>query len=717
MNKIKLINIAIFITPIILIYIFFENDMFLARYPFQDLYWNDLQLLGLYNWFISLTYEGDIKKILGSYINYSLGMGHNVLSTKNPNIYLDIGAWLALIMPINIAIEIRFYIFGIIFTYGLYRIIYKNSESYLNAYVYVILSILGLSAAIFRYEVGILNQYILLATPALAYLMGRIIQNEGSVYSNYLLLVVVSLLSLGVSDVHWVIYMSIILFYLCIVNGINKKLLPVYSALMLLILSIWIINFFPLIFHDFYTNETYSSKGSWSLEQWWKVFGEKIFNPSSYFRGDFIGPVNIYLSPYLLFFTIFGFLSKNKYEVNKRSLLALSFTCFVLIISGLVIYSIEFLRELLPSMLRYHMTILPFLFIISAASMRYNYHNFNIIIISVLLTVFVQLIFISDLKYIEAIFLIGISLALFIIISIIKKYTINSAYKFLLIMVVGLVSIVNIQYSKSYIKENSYILDEGHFVDHSVRSLLLNDLPRCVNDVMSKNSIKKSTGVVFASTADNDKDLRAWNDLHMFMIENPYELNTRTFNQWRYSLPVVDLEYAAKNNLTGLFNLSFNIAYLDRIIAFAKDVGASNLISNKNVSNSGLVLLGKCDLQIKTKDRDHKLRNEFYEDIYIYEILNNLVAQNINEVKPHKININCMNSHDQDAQLSFFQKNLRVSMSSHDCVFNNGDPVVEVASFSYYYFFSRLILIFLLLFCFLSSLIFWVNHNRVRIQK
>lgn len=714
MYKEKLNNILI-VLPILIVFIFFENDLFLARYPIQDLYWNDLQLFGLYNWFISVVQEGDIKDFFGSYINYMLGMGHNVLTTKNPNVYFDIGAWLTLFLPIELALEIRYYIFGMIFTYGIYKLLKIRSNYFPNSIVYIILCILGLTAPIFRYEVGLLNQYFLLASPMVAYLMAKIIDNEGPLLGNYLRLTLLSIISIGVSDVHWIIYMFVILFYLFAVRIYRGSNLFPYFAIALLITSMWLINYAPILFHEIFLNDTLSSKGGWTLNQWLNIFGVRMFSPWNYFRGDFIGPVSIYLSPYIIFFILLGVLSIDQTNNNKRHLLGLAYTCIALVTSGVFIYSIEFIGQMLPSLLRYHMTIVPFIFMICAASMNYDFSDGRKILLSIMIVIIVQLIFMPRLEYISAILLFCLTLSAFLFVKKIEAHNSHSIFKIIAMVLIGLLAVMNIHYSKNFTKKASFILGEGHFIDYSARSVLTKDVPHCVTDKLVSNSIHKSTGIVFASTSVSQEELRARNDLHMFLVENPYGLNTRTFNQWRYSLSAADIEYASKNNLTGLFNFSFNVEHIDRVLSFANDVGASNLIANTIISRHDLKLLGVCESHISTSSAN-RLADEFYENIYVYEVLDNLVAQNIYEITPHKLQISCAKSSNIDQKIVDYRGNLRGLVSSHQCDNSDGLSRVEISSFSPFYFASRFLQFLILSVCILGLNWLWIRNRYISNQ-
>jgi len=258
--------IFVYLSLIYFLSIFFygKYDIFLARFPYQDLYFNDFLIHNSYRWFQDLITTGSWKNVFGSYIDFLQSTGAPFATTKNPNIFLDLGAWISILISTEDALVIRYFIFSAIFLYGIYLLNFNFGNK--NILLISLIFVCGLVSPIFYFEVGQLNQYFLFLTPMFFYLFLQILSITNSskvIFKYYLKLTLLILISLGVSDPHIFFYYSTLLFFSFLVSfsfsSFRKILILLFFGF-----TFFFINFFPIYYSDL-AGEAISSKGAWGL--------------------------------------------------------------------------------------------------------------------------------------------------------------------------------------------------------------------------------------------------------------------------------------------------------------------------------------------------------------------------------------------------------------------------------------------------------------------
>jgi len=193
-----------------------------------------------------------------------------------------------------------------------------------------------------------------------------------------------------------------------------------------------------------------------------------------------------------------------------------------------------------------------------------------------------------------------------------------------------LIYLININYNSRFIPNKDF------YVNQKTLKVYYNvNLQKCLNKQILKDP-NLSKSIIFADYV-NKKNSRAINHSLLFLAESPTEIGARTFNRWRYSLPILEQNLANLTNTNFLFNYSFPIykRNYENIIKFSNLTSSDYLVSSTKIYNENFVLLNVCKNNLKDNKiiQDTSLEN----DIFIYKI------NRENKLKLEIIHVNKMN--------------------------------------------------------------------------
>lgn len=607
--------------------LFLNFNGFLSRYPNEDLFWNDLMLKHKIN-FIHEGFKNGLIYLLFSSIDFSMGTGENIFGSSKYYQYI--------LNPLNIiyiffkpliAAEIRNIIFVTICILGwinLLKIFRNNStDQYLK---FVIIIPIYLSSNIFYFETGILNQFFLYCLPQLLFLLNRIIQFNKS--KDFLFFFLIIFMMIGESDLF--IFFNLFSFFLCylVFNPSNLKKI---ICLGLLIFFLLLISYYPYLYEKYVNSTTIHYQGTWDHLEYFYRFIKPLFI-ETLIAPNFIGPATIFFHIVIIIFSIQNFFTKKKFSILIIKFLSIF---IVLIIIGFFLHYFSFTQKMLPSAVRYHLNIFPFLFLLfcfKEFELRSNIiqlFSLMFIIVCFLLIKNISTNFTSVNFYILLIFL-------FLIIFFINSSKVNIKLKSLfLILIPILIYLINFNYNSRFIPNKDFYVNQKN-----LKNYYNVNLQKCINEQIIKNP-NLSKSVIFADYV-NKKKSRATNHSLLFLAESPTEIGARTFNRWRYSLPILEQNLAGLTNTNFLFNYSFPIYernYKD-IIKFSNLTSSDYLVSSTKINNENFVLLKICKNNLKDNKiiQDTSLNN----DIFIYKI-NRESRLKLEIINVNKMNIKILN--------------------------------------------------------------------------
>jgi len=725
----------IYLVLIFLCSIFFykKYNIFLARFPLQDLYWNDLQIYNSYRWFQDLIMTGSWKNIFGSYIDFFQSTGTLFATNKHPNVFLDLGAWISILISTENALVIRYFIFSAIFLYGIYLLNFNFGNK--NILLVSLIFVCGLVSPIFYFEVGLLCQYFLFLTPLYFYLSLQILSIKNSsnvIFRYYLKLTLLILISLGVSDINIFFYYSTVLFFSLLVS-FSFASFRRFLFLLFFGFTIFFINFFPFFYSDI-NGEIFNPTGSWKLEYYYTQFVKDfLFNFIYFLQGNFQGPITIYLNAFAFFLyiyyiasiKIFSFEKKNfKISFNKKYLKLFSpILIFIfLILGGIILHGFSFFRDNLPSAIRYHLSIFPFLILCLLSVLRVNLKINRVFFLSILILFLFYIQYINielSIEYFKYFLFFLIIIFLFFYFE--SKKNVNNSLsnlKFILPLLLLFSSIKSDNFSRT-------VFSIKKFPHNVTRDYIKNNVDICMANTFANIKLNGTSGVYFISDRAKSTDLRARDDFQMFYIERPDILKTRTFNQWRYSLPTYTNHIHQENKLMGLFNFSAPFFKLSNVIDLMNESQITYLVSNYELNNNTFQLINKC----KGLPRENKniiVSDEFYESLYIYKYLKNFdYKYNFNS---YYVDVFISNNHNEKfLSLPFnYYKNLQVVNASNHLMqidrnkisnsliltnYNMKDNKFRIYSFSPIYLTQRLIFLILISFILTFFLISFLRRK------
>lgn len=338
-------------------------------------------------------------------------------------------------------------------------------------------------------------------------------------------------------------------------------------------------------------------------------------------RGNFQGPITIYLNFFAIFLYIYYIISVKAPSSEKKYLKLFSplLVFIFLILGGLILHGFSFFRDNLPSAVRYHLSISPFLVLCLLSVFRINLKINRVFFLSTLILFLFYTPYenmAQSIVYLQYFLFFLIIIFLFFYFE--SKKNVNNSLsnlKFILPLLLLFSSIKSDNFSRT-------IFSIKKFPYNVTRDYIKNNVDSCMANTFANNKINSASGAYFISDRAQSTDLRARDDFQMFYIERPDILKTRTFNQWRYSIPTYTNYIHQENKLLGLFNFSAPFFKLSNVIDVMNEFQITYLVSNYELNNNAFQLINKCT----GLPRDNKniiVNDEFYESLYIYKYLKN----------------------------------------------------------------------------------------------
>lgn len=531
-------------------FITIPNNRILARFPWQDLVYNDFQIYKQWQFFSSTVKSDGLIYALLSTHNFGLNMGENIyiVSRVSPAIF-DLGAWIFLATNnLDIAAMGKLSIYFTTCFIGfkkLYDMAYP-SASKKRDFFFIVSLVTVLSHPALYHEVGPMVLWYLLLTPTwLYFFLYAHKQGLRSVLKNNFFYFLI-FLTIGSSDLFIFFYFPFIALAAFFLLKSKEKLICLFKFLL-------IIEFFILIpkipyIYFLILDENMQRKGSYGIELYFSSFVVPLLKHSIFFA-YFTGPVIIFLNSVLLMSILY--LGLHNRKVSTKYIFYLGSILVLLISLGLLVHGIPFMRNHLPSAFRYHVALWPFV----VASMLPFWSS--------------EIALRGQIK---------------------RKHSRVSFFALLVILTV-LISNSSVTYQSISPSGSKKIIDTD------MRSWLLRGLPDCINEKTSSTSRDKS----FIFMTPNSESGR--NDTLLFLEENPWGLNGRTFNQWAYATNNANYYLNTEHELLGLNSWAFTDEELVQAADFATDAHVDYLLSTTliNPVNPRYMELGSCSIPEKLK--------------------------------------------------------------------------------------------------------------------
>jgi hypothetical protein len=185
-------------------------------------------------------------------------------------------------------------------------------------------------------------------------------------------------------------------------------------------------------------------------------------------------------------------------------------------------------------------------------------------------------------------------------------------------------------------------------INHDIRKWITTDMPNCIKkSTTTAASSEKAPQYVFLTS--NDENGR--NDNLTSLIENPWALDGRTFNQWRYGTSRSNYLLLEKYGLRALNTWAFTERNLEKTIDYANVLGINYLVATTPLTSSEKIeFLGECEIP---KDISPKFvpfkqllsgietgNTSYQKNLYVYGILLERNLTQITEVSSNTIKYN-----------------------------------------------------------------------------
>lgn len=590
----------------------------LVRYPWQDLIYADFQIFNRWRWFSESLHQTGLINTLTSNTDFRMNTGENLyLSSRVSAPIYDLGAWLYFITgSVDIAFFLKYIILTMFSASGLIQLIKRSTSiekcipnTKFLIFAVLIASIMG--NPLMMHEIGPMVLWYLFLTPSwiLLFLDTRDygISNMLLNWKTYILL----FLTIGSSDLFVFFYFPLFLYLAAIEkSNIYRNLRNILKGVVF-IEVVLIVSKILYIYYSFEGNNV-SHSGSWGLFDYIKNFIAPLF--LSVFLPFFWGPVILFLN-FVLLGLIMYFGIQAPFLLKKYLTIWLAML-FVLLFVGILLHTIPLTREALPSAFRYHVA------------------PWSIIIIS-MCPIFINEVLIKTKK----------------IPSLERHKKIISALVLLAIM-----SLSNIeQFYGSVVSAGS-----KRIVDYNIRQWITVDMPNCIKNASSSaTSSEKAAQYVFLTA--NDENGR--NDNLTSLIENPWALNGRTFNQWRYSTSKSNYLALEKFGLNGLNTWAFTEKGLIQAFEYANTLGINHLVTTTRLTESKQIkYLGECQVPEDLRSRFQPFKqllsgiavgnNSYEKNLFIYEIMLDKIPAPVAEVSSNAISYSFICKVDQIYTLS-----------------------------------------------------------------
>jgi hypothetical protein len=449
---------------------------------------------------------------------------------------------------------------------------------------------------LFMHEVGPMVLWYLFLTPCWTlifldtrdYGVSRMLFN----WKTYVLII----LTIGSSDLFVFFYFPLFLILaVAEKSNISFNIKNIFKGLVLVELAL-IANKTLYLYYLIQGNDI-SNSGSWSLLDYLKNFVIPLF--LSLFLPFFWGPVIIFLNFILIGLIVYFGLQAP--SILKKFIITWFSMLLILLLVGILLHAIPLTREALPSAFRYHVA------------------PWSIIIIS-MLPIYIN----EVLKNTK------------------KPSSLEDNGKIIMALVlIVILALSNIeQFYSSVVPAGS-----KRIVDREIRKWITTDLPNCIKEASTTaKSTEKAHQYVFITA--NDENGR--NDNLTSLIENPWALEGRTFNQWRYGTSKSNYLLSEKFGLKGTNTWAFTENNLEKAIDYANVLRVNFLVtSTPLLSSEKIKFLRECEIPknilpkfvpFKQLLSGIKTGNTSYQkDIFVYEIILNWNPIQITEVNSNNI--------------------------------------------------------------------------------
>jgi|GEM_PF-3798793 len=538
----------------------------LYRFPNEDIMMNDLLLVNRTAWSVDA-----LKNNIFATLDFLQGLGTNFrMDVKVVPHFWDPAVLFGLILPINLAVIARNFVLVFVCLWALaeldriYRAASEKTEG--ESALYWPVAISYVFAPQFMFEVGNHFSAVFYALPLLVLVTTKILRNAVSLNTT-LSLVFGTTLFLSLSDLHVCFHLASMVLFLCIFEEhkvvlFNRRfyllVLPVMGVMTLLAFS------GPLGLILGFDSTSMSNKSSWGLRLY--IDGFLRYIPRAIFAPIFSNPSCFYITPYLGIVGL-AWIYRRSHPVLFVKLRSFLYLAGGFLAAGTLLYVFPSVSAKLPSVLRYHLSIFPFLFLIlllkqqteilalaretlqsvknlkrylvyfgafcTVATLRYAQRpDIGEIIIfnsSYNLTRFQQ-----TLIGIPLVIAMGLmfSVSLGLLLRLQGRSNRISLQPFLIVLLSGFI------YSFSFIISRNIILtpsDVG-FNDSKLYGSFYDEIPSRIQEAIDKSefSLAPRDFVPFAKSFSSDPH-RGRNDKLLPYIEWPELIGGRIFFQWRYS--------------------------------------------------------------------------------------------------------------------------------------------------------------------------------------
>ena len=590
----------------------------LVRYPWQDLIYADFQIFNRWRWFSESLHQTGLVGTLTSNTDFRMNTGENLyLSSRVSAPIYDLGAWLYFITgSIDIAFFSKYIVLTMFSAYGLIQLIKRSASieqripnTKFLIFAVLIASIMG--HPLMMHEVGPMVFWYLFLTPSwiLIFLDMRDYGHSNMLlnWKTYVLLI----LTMGSSDLFVFFYFPLFLFLAATVkSNFHRNLKNIMKGIILIELVL-LLNKALYLYYTF-EGDNVSNSGSWGLFDYTKNFIAPLF--LSVLLPFFWGPAILFLNFVLLGLIMYFGIQDPR--LLKRYLTIWLSMLFVLLFVGVLLHTIPLTREALPSAFRYHDA------------------PWSIIIIS-MLPIFID--------------------------EILKKTNKPTPFEgnkktITVLVVVAIMSLSSIeQFYSSVVAAGS-----KRIVDYDIRQWVSKDMPNCIRNA-STNISSSEKAAQYAFLTANDENGR--NDNLTSLIENPWELNGRTFNQWRYSTSRSNYLMLEKFGLKGLNTWAFTERGLIQSLEYANTLGINHLVTTTRLTESKQIkYLGECQVPEDLRSRFVPFKqllsgvavgnNSYEKNLFIYEIMLDKIPAPVAEVTSNVISYSIFCKVDQVYTLS-----------------------------------------------------------------
>ena len=589
--------ISLFVSWFVLLGISLHLMPFKGRFPWQDLLWNDLALHNNWRWVVESIQENGFLASFNKGVDFRQSTGEFIIaSTKSfPNIF-DLGA--ISILLLNVGVEYGFIIRQLVFvslSFWAVYLLYKQSDKFKEAENWntfppiLIASIICLSP-IFYHEVGPLNQFFLFLVPCWLYVLIRLADKKDNDIQDLLLLCGVLFLSIGVSDLFiFFNIFSVFLFVLLLKPGAYRILLATFFFCSLLVAL-----FFFTIFYEklFPSGSMVSKSGGWDLSFYYEFFLKPMLG-NAIFLPYFPGPSTLFIHATLAVLVVQAIVVKENIE-TRNAILKVFYVFLVLVILGVILHGVGFLKNMLPGVVRYHLSIAPILLASVFVIKPLKFFTMNALITAFVLLFSLIAIYKngSSLTTLSSIYYISLAVGVSSLLCVLCYGGGQRRYAPLLTLAPIIPLAIFWVNSNSY----NFLTSPGSLreTNSKLQASLNGGVQSCINDYVERHN-KSGLPRSFAFVAPNlyKGKHTGRNDTLMMVVEQPEMLFGRTFNQWRYGYNEWTIHL---NSLSGrgFTSWPFSFKQLSEFRIFLEETYSPFVISASKREIDGMVLLGYC---------------------------------------------------------------------------------------------------------------------------